>query len=103
MQVDLFFYREPEENKEQEEEEAAPVADYVADYAGGAITDPNWVSTDANWGPVPDVAGVQPVAPDWTEAPGNIYSHVIHSLGGYEVSLQSTFLFCFKGYTCVIL
>ncbi|XP_057548919.1 40S ribosomal protein SA-like [Amaranthus tricolor] len=69
VMVDLFFYREPEENKEQEEEEAAPVADYVADYAGGAITDPNWVSTDANWGPVPDVAGVQPVAPDWNEGP----------------------------------
>uniref|UniRef100_A0A6N2LWQ9 40S ribosomal protein SA n=1 Tax=Salix viminalis TaxID=40686 RepID=A0A6N2LWQ9_SALVM len=39
MMVDLFFYREPEETKPQEEEDAVAPVDYAltgADYMGGA-------------------------------------------------------------------
>eukprot|EP00262_Sarcandra_glabra_P010280 TRINITY_DN2535_c0_g1_i1.p1 TRINITY_DN2535_c0_g1~~TRINITY_DN2535_c0_g1_i1.p1 ORF type:complete len:307 (-),score=60.33 TRINITY_DN2535_c0_g1_i1:201-1121(-) len=78
VMVDLFFYREPEEAKEQEEEEIAQAPDYgVADYTAPALGLPGdqWASTqisDAQWG-VPDIA-VPPVIPaapgvDWIPAP----------------------------------
>ncbi|OAY36349.1 hypothetical protein MANES_11G014600v8 [Manihot esculenta] len=56
VMVDLFFYREPEETKEQEEEEAVPVADYAlppADYGlpaadwGAQIADGQWTAEAA--------------------------------------------------------
>uniref|UniRef100_A0A0E0AMP4 Small ribosomal subunit protein uS2 n=1 Tax=Oryza glumipatula TaxID=40148 RepID=A0A0E0AMP4_9ORYZ len=70
VMVDLFFYRDPEEAKEQEEEEAALVApDYgvVAEYAAPAAD--TWGGewgTDAAAQPaaVPAQAGA-----DWTAAP----------------------------------
>lgn len=50
LQVDLFFYREPEEAKEQQEEEA-PAIDY-ADYSAGAALGGDWSSSqipEAQW------------------------------------------------------
>lgn len=71
MQVDLFFYREPEEAKQQEEDEA-PVADYaIADFnAGPLAADGQWPATiDQPWTdtvpqPIPAVPGV-----NWVAAP----------------------------------
>jgi len=75
LQVDLFFYREPEETKKEEEEEVAAVADYgMADYtAVGTIPSEQWSSTipDTQW--APDTAAAPPVhavaTVDWTTAP----------------------------------
>ncbi|CAN4087907.1 unnamed protein product [Withania somnifera] len=50
VMVDLFFYREPEEAKDQQEEEAPAIADY-AEY-GGAALGGDWTSSqipDAQW------------------------------------------------------
>nr|XP_043625306.1 40S ribosomal protein Sa-2-like [Erigeron canadensis] len=68
VMVDLFFYREPEETKEPEDE---AVADYK-DYNAGAIgMDDQWSSqiTDAQWaGEVaPPIVGA-PVVGSWTGA-----------------------------------
>ncbi|KAK4370780.1 hypothetical protein RND71_010255 [Anisodus tanguticus] len=63
VMVDLFFYREPEEAKEQEEE--VPTLDY-ADYSAGAAFGGDWSSSqipEAQWtadavaAPVPVAAG----------------------------------------------
>ncbi|XP_057472631.1 40S ribosomal protein SA-like [Actinidia eriantha] len=53
VMVDLFFYREPEESKEQEEE-ATALPEYGGDYGGGAlgaIAGDQWGGqiTDAQW------------------------------------------------------
>jgi len=49
IMVDLFFYREPEENKEQQEEDLAIAPEYPVDYASGAL------GLDAQWsGQIPD-------------------------------------------------
>ena len=60
VQVDLFFYREPEEAKQQDEEEAGAAQDYHADYSGGgALTEwpaqgePHW--NDAAQQPISSV------------------------------------------------
>ncbi|KAL6956176.1 hypothetical protein U1Q18_026792 [Sarracenia purpurea var. burkii] len=58
VMVDLFFYREPEEAKEQQEEEAGAVAEYgdygaatlsgiAGDQWGAPITDAQWAGGDA--------------------------------------------------------
>ncbi|CAK7356461.1 unnamed protein product [Dovyalis caffra] len=61
VMVDLFFYREPEETKQQEEEETVPAADYAlppADYGisagewGNTITDSQW-NADVAQQPIP--------------------------------------------------
>ncbi|KZV40011.1 40S ribosomal protein SA [Dorcoceras hygrometricum] len=66
VMVDLFFYREPEESKEQQEEEAPALPDYT-DYSTTALA-PDWSSgqiPDAQW--APDVAAaVPPAASGWT-------------------------------------
>lgn len=78
-QVDLFFYREPEEAKEQEEEEVIAAPDYgVTDYSAPALgLGDQWTSSqipEGQWGadivppPIPAVAGVDVV--DWAPAPG---------------------------------
>ncbi|GER34986.1 40s ribosomal protein SA [Striga asiatica] len=59
VMVDLFFYREPEESKVEEEEEVGAGPDY-ADYSGtaAAIGGADWSSaqiTDAQWQAAPDV------------------------------------------------
>lgn len=79
IMVDLFFYREPEEAKEHDEEEA-PVPEYAPDYSAPALGLPGeqWGSevVDTQWGapeagaipvPVPAIA-----AADWTGAAGPI-------------------------------
>ncbi|XP_059300041.1 small ribosomal subunit protein uS2-like isoform X2 [Lycium barbarum] len=63
VMVDLFFYREPEEAKEQEEE--APALDY-ADYSAGAALGGDWSSSqipEAQW--TADVAAPVPVTGGW--------------------------------------
>ncbi|KAL9350542.1 hypothetical protein Peur_057797 [Populus x canadensis] len=61
IMVDLFFYREPEEAKQQEEEDALPAADYALpppDYGisagewGSTIADTQW-TTDVAQQPIP--------------------------------------------------
>ncbi|WCJ39344.1 40s ribosomal protein SA [Euphorbia peplus] len=54
IMVDLFFYREPEEAKQPEEDEAVPIADYqiaAADFTntdwGDAIPDSQWTADAA--------------------------------------------------------
>lgn len=67
--MDLFFYREPEAPKTDEEEEAVAVADYV-DYNAAA-------PFSADWGDAPLPEGIAapepilPVAGEVTSAPGN--------------------------------
>ncbi|EER99703.1 hypothetical protein BDA96_02G393300 [Sorghum bicolor] len=70
IMVDLFFYRDPEEAKEQEEEEALVAPDYgaVAEYTapGGE----NWGGAD--WGTgeaAAPPAGIPAAGADWAAAP----------------------------------
>ncbi|KAL8556441.1 hypothetical protein ACS0TY_004042 [Phlomoides rotata] len=67
-EVDLFFYREPEESKEQEEEDLPTLPDYAVDYASGGGAD--WSTAqipEGQW--APDLAGPIPaVASGWTAA-----------------------------------
>lgn len=75
VMVDLFFYREPEETKKEEEEEVPAIADYgVTDYTAAGLPGDQWGSAipDAQW--TPDVAAAPPVvpvagAPEWDAAP----------------------------------
>lgn len=70
LQVDLFFYRDPEEAKEQEEEEALVAPDYgaVAEYTAPG-TD-NW---GGDWGAAPQPDGIPaPTGADWTAATGPV-------------------------------
>ncbi|XP_021847500.1 40S ribosomal protein SA [Spinacia oleracea] len=73
VMVDLFFYREVEENKDQEEEEVAPVTDFgQIEYGGGAMTalqsSDQWASlTSADQWNTEPAAAPAPVA-DWTAA-----------------------------------
>lgn len=74
VMVDLFFYREPEETKEKEEEEAIVTADYgVADYGAAALTGDQWAAPipEGQWAaaeipppPIPAAPGVE-----WTASP----------------------------------
>lgn len=72
VQVDLFFYRDPEEAKEQEEEEAPVAPEYgaVADYTGVGAAD-QWASDQ--W--TSEVGAVPPAVPpaagvEWAAAQG---------------------------------
>lgn len=76
IMVDLFFYREPEEAKDREEEEGA-APEFAADYPAPSLALPGeqWGSevVDTQWG-APDAATVPVAAPDivaadWTGAP----------------------------------
>ncbi|MCL7034364.1 hypothetical protein MKW94_004641 [Papaver nudicaule] len=68
VMVDLFFYREPEEAKDQENDESgAPVPDFgVTEYGGGAgmIANDQWAGDQ--W-TSDDVAPALAVAGDWTD------------------------------------
>lgn len=72
VMVDLFFYREPEETKPQEEEDVAAPIEYTLTGADYAITSgADWPSTgDAGW--APEVAQQPiPTAPsNWTSDQG---------------------------------
>lgn len=71
MQVDLFFYREPEEAK-QEEEDEVPAPDYaIADFNAAANPiDGQWpAAIDQSWSdaapqPIPAVPAVNWAAPE---------------------------------------
>ncbi|OIV95161.1 hypothetical protein TanjilG_21551 [Lupinus angustifolius] len=76
VMVDLFFYREPEEAKQQDEDEVIPGADYaIQDFnttaIGGIAADGQWpTAVDSSWTdsvhqPIPAVPG----AVTWTAAP----------------------------------
>lgn len=77
MQVDLFFYREPEEAKEQEGDEAIAAPEYgIPDYSasalgplpgdqwGAQISDAQWAPEMVQAPPIVDVPGS-----DWSTAP----------------------------------
>ncbi|KAJ8773871.1 hypothetical protein K2173_009302 [Erythroxylum novogranatense] len=49
VMVDLFFYREPEEAKQQEEEEAVPAVDYPPTDFGLPATDWSTAIPDSQW------------------------------------------------------
>lgn len=81
VQVDLFFYREPEEAKEKEEEEAVAPPDYgIADYsAAPLVASDQWAGqiSDAQWGapdviPPPATAAAVPAVAnvEWASEPG---------------------------------
>ena len=66
VMVDLFFYREPEEAKEQEEEVVPPIADFLADYPASAALGGDWSSSqipEAQW--TADAAAPVPVGGGW--------------------------------------
>lgn len=73
VMVDLFFYREPEETKEKEEEEAIVTADYgVADYGAAALPGDQWAAPipEGQWAPEMPPPPI-PAAPggEWTAPP----------------------------------
>ena len=75
MQVDLFFYREPEEAKEPEDELA--VADYK-DYGAGNVGMDDWAAniTDAQWAgdaATAPISGAPVAAGGWTGAEGKTF------------------------------
>ncbi|EAZ27247.1 hypothetical protein OsJ_11185 [Oryza sativa Japonica Group] len=71
VMVDLFFYRDPEEAKEQEEEEAAVGPEYAAVAEYGAAPTDNW--GDQQWGGEVQPPAL-PAAPtgEWGAAPAPV-------------------------------
>lgn len=87
MQVDLFFYRDPEEAKEHEEEATvAPEFAAITDYQGAD----QWVGGD-QW--TADVAApsVAPPGAEWGAAPGNLLVEFSHLW--YETYLDEIIVF----------
>ncbi|CAA2970051.1 40S ribosomal protein SA-like [Olea europaea var. sylvestris] len=71
IMVDLFFYRDPEEAKEEQEEEVPALPDY-GDYTAGALAGTDWSSgqiPEAQWTPEMTSA-IPPVASGWTADAG---------------------------------
>lgn len=71
LQVDLFFYREPEEAKGEDDEETGAIvgADYgieASDNWGGLAADTQWTSEPA----AAPVVAAEPVA-DWQQTSGS--------------------------------
>ncbi|WOG86391.1 hypothetical protein DCAR_0205594 [Daucus carota subsp. sativus] len=94
VMVDLFFYREPEEAKEEEEEAAlADYADYSAPALGG--TD-HWSSQfpDAQW----KNEGVQAAIPDVPGATGWTADAVLMFTTLVYISWNVRFLICLVGW-----
>ncbi|RZC65626.1 hypothetical protein C5167_009316, partial [Papaver somniferum] len=69
VMVDLFFYREPEETKDQEVDEGAgPVPDFgVTEYGGAMLANDQWAG-DAQWGGDAVAAPALSGGADWTDA-----------------------------------
>lgn len=97
--MDLFFYREPEETKEQEEEEAVPVADYAlppADYGlpaadwGAQIADGQWTAEAAP----PPIAAV-PAANFYPEQGIELFQHQFSSLNHFKFTFHEVVRCCF--------
>ncbi|RZC85337.1 hypothetical protein C5167_041519 [Papaver somniferum] len=101
VMVDLFFYREPEETKDQEADESgAPVAEYgVTEYGGGMIANDNW-GADGQWAgdavAAPALAGGAEWATDagvpveggevaWETAAAPVEPAVMPAPGGWEL------------------
>lgn len=80
VQVDLFFYREPEEAKEREDEEGVAPEYTPAEYNAPPLTlaaDPQWgaeavVDATAQWDPeaVAPTAAPAGIAPEWAPQSG---------------------------------
>ena len=100
--MDLFFYREPEEAKEKEEEEALPPPDFgIADYgAAPLVASDQWSAQipDAQWGAadvvVPAAAAAAaaaaippPSSVEWTSEPGWILAFTLNCLFEYLSAL----------------
>ncbi|KAI3902154.1 hypothetical protein MKW92_008563 [Papaver armeniacum] len=100
VMVDLFFYREPEETKDQEADESgAPVAEYgVTEYGGGMIANDNW-GADTQWAgdavAAPALAGGADWAADagvpveggevaWEPAAAPVEPAVMPAAGGWD-------------------
>ena len=70
LQVDLFFYREPEEAKQQDEDETVAIPDYGLEYSAPPLGS-DWTvpGVDAQWNPdvQPPISAV-PAA--WNPEPG---------------------------------
>jgi small subunit ribosomal protein SAe len=79
VMVDLFFYRDPEEAKEQEEEEAAVGPEYAAVAEYGAAPTDNW--GDQQWGGEVQPPAL-PAAPtgEWGAAPGWLAALIFNNL-----------------------
>ncbi|KAF5471912.1 hypothetical protein F2P56_008675 [Juglans regia] len=80
VHVDLFFYRESEEAKQQKEEEAVAIPNYgLIDYSASPLTSDQWPVqvADTQWSPhvqhpisaVPTTWATEPAAGDWDAAP----------------------------------
>ncbi|KAK4591465.1 hypothetical protein RGQ29_021603 [Quercus rubra] len=80
VMVDLFFYREPEEAKQQEEEEPAAIADYGIEYSAAPLAADQWPvqGADTQWStevPPPVVPGTwgseaaPPLTAEWDVVP----------------------------------
>ncbi|GLT79402.1 hypothetical protein SLA2020_508920 [Shorea laevis] len=86
VMVDLFFYREPEEAKQPEEEEAVVAPDYglaAAEYGMGAIATDQWPAqiSDAQW----PTNIQQPISA--APAPGNWGDQVPLSADGWDTTI----------------
>ncbi|KAG8643187.1 hypothetical protein MANES_11G014701v8 [Manihot esculenta] len=68
VMVDLFFYREPEETKEQEEEEAVAIAGYALPAADFGLASADWGAQiiDGQW-------NVEAVPPPISTVPAAVY------------------------------
>ncbi|RZC89929.1 hypothetical protein C5167_028995 [Papaver somniferum] len=94
VMVDLFFYREPEEAKDQEvDESGAPVAEYgVTEYGGGNIANDNWAGDavaapalggGADW--ATDAVPVEGGEVAWEAAAAPVDPTVVAAPGGWEL------------------
>ncbi|KAK1416938.1 hypothetical protein QVD17_26057 [Tagetes erecta] len=92
VMVDLFFYREPEEAKEEEDETA--VAEYKDYGAGGAIGLDDWSAQipDAQWGAdaaqLP-IAGAPVAAASWTGADAPVAAGAADGWEAVEAPVQT--------------
>lgn len=81
IMVDLFFYREPEEAKDQQEEDVPVIQDY-ADYGAAAIAGSEWTNQipDVQW--TPDPVSAAPVPGGWAD--GGVAAPI--EGGGWDVA-----------------
>lgn len=100
--MDLFFYREPEEAKEQEADEGTGAPDFgVTEYSAGlGIQGDQWPGqADAQW--VPDMGAAPAIAAvaggvEWTASGQNI----ITAIRSLLVILLLLFSFSFYQFSC---